>query len=59
MQRLILPALALCLPAPVIAAGFERPVPQPQTDSAELWYLGASLALIAALVAVQLLVRRR
>lgn len=59
MKLKALIALALALPAPVSAAGFERPIPQPQTDNAEFWYLMASLALIASLVAVQMLVRRR
>lgn len=57
MTRLI--ALAFFLPAPVLAAGFERPIPQPQTDAAELWYLIASVALVGALAAVQVLVNRR
>lgn len=57
MKR-ILTLLAL-LPAPALAASFERPIPAPQTESAELWFLVASIALIASLVAVQMLVRRR
>lgn len=52
-------ATALALPAPVLAAGFERPIPEPQTQSAEFWFLVASVALIAALVAVHVLVSRR
>ncbi|MGR3365360.1 MAG: hypothetical protein ACU0CY_14400 [Maritimibacter harenae] len=57
MKRLI--ALAVALPTPLLAASFERPVPQAQTEVAEFWFLMASLALIAALLAVHLLVRRR
>ena len=57
MIRLIL--LAVTLPGPALATGFERPIPQPQTDSAEVWYLVASIALVVSLIAVQMLVRRR
>lgn len=57
MKRLI--ALAYLIPAPLAAASFERPVPQAQTEVAEFWFLVASLALIGALIAVQMLVRRR
>lgn len=57
MKRLL--AILLTAPAPVFASGFERPIPQPQTDAAELWFLVASVALIGALVAVHMLVRRR
>lgn len=58
MTRILLTAAAL-LPAPLFAASFERPVPQAQTEVAEFWFLVASLALIASLVAVQMLVSRR
>lgn len=57
MNRLLI--LALLLPAEAFAASFERPIPQPQTDAAEFWFLLASIALVAALVAVQMLVNRR
>ncbi|MGR3761177.1 hypothetical protein ACUXV3_13775 [Roseobacteraceae bacterium NS-SX3] len=57
MKRLL--PLLLALPAPAFAAGFDRPVPQPQTDVAEFWFFVASLALVAALVAVQYMVSRR
>lgn len=56
MKRLC--ALAALIPAPALAA-FERPVPQPQTHVAEFWFFVGSVALIAALVAVQVLVSRR
>lgn len=58
MKRILFAAAAL-LPAPLLAASFERPVPQAQTDVAEFWFFVASVALIAALVAVQMLVSRR
>ncbi len=57
MTRIL--ALALILPLPGFAAGFDRPIPQPQTEAAEFWYLIASIALIGALVAMQILVSRR
>ncbi|MDV4169609.1 hypothetical protein [Rhodovulum sp. FJ3] len=56
MKRLF--ALAALIPAPALA-GFERPIPQPQNDVAEFWFFVGSVALIAALVAVQMLVSRR
>lgn len=55
----ILFLIAAFLPAPALAATFERPIPQPQTESAEIWFLIASIALIVALAAVQILVSRR
>jgi hypothetical protein len=61
MKRLLAMALSLplSLPGQAFAKAMERPIPQPQTHQAELWFLGASLALIGALVAVQMLVNRR
>ncbi|PRY83213.1 hypothetical protein [Donghicola tyrosinivorans] len=56
MKRLF--TLATLIPAPALA-GFDRPIPQPQTDVAEFWFFVGSVALIAALVAVQMLVSRR
>ncbi|MFT4794756.1 MAG: hypothetical protein ACJAVR_002501 [Paracoccaceae bacterium] len=41
------------------AAAFERPVPQAQSATAEIWFAAASLAMIAALYAVHRLVTRR
>ncbi|MBW4982278.1 hypothetical protein KZZ07_06960 [Mameliella sp. CS4] len=55
MKRL----LVLLLTAPLPAAAFERPIPKPQTEAAEVWFLAASVALIAALIAVHMLVSRR
>lgn len=47
--------------APSLAFGqtFQRPIPQPQTATAEWWFFTASIALLLALLAVHLLVRRR
>ena len=47
------------LAAPVAAQDFDRPIPQPQSATAEFWYALAFFAFIAALVAVQRLVARR
>ena len=47
------------LAAPVAAQDFDRPIPQPQSATAEFWYALAFVAFIAALVAVQRLVARR
>jgi hypothetical protein len=58
MTRLIV-LLALILPAGALAEAFQRPIPQPQTATAEWWFFAASVALIGALVAVHMLVRRR
>ncbi|WP_264212618.1 hypothetical protein [Leisingera thetidis] len=57
MKRIL--SLALLAPSGAFAAAFERPVPQPQTETAEFWFLAASIALIASLCLVQYLVSRR
>jgi len=57
MKR-ILP-LAFLAPSSALAATFERPIPQPQTETAEFWFLVASVALVASLGLVQYLVSRR
>lgn len=62
MKRILLTTmtcLVTLLAAPAFAAGFERPIPQPQTHVAEFWFLMGSIALIVALAAVQVLVSRR
>lgn len=47
------------LPAVLAAAPYDRPIPQAQSATAEVLFLAASVAMLAALVAVQALVRRR
>lgn len=59
MKRILAIALTPTLPFPAFAAGFERPIPQPQTEVAEFWFLIGSIALIIALAAVQIFVSRR
>ncbi|SLN21942.1 hypothetical protein PSA7680_00845 [Pseudoruegeria aquimaris] len=59
MTRFI-PALSTLLAAaPALAAGFERPTPNAQSATAEFWFAMASLAFVAALIAVARLVARR
>jgi hypothetical protein len=41
------------------AKSYDRPIPQAQSATAEIWFLIASLALIGALFVVQFLVNRR
>jgi hypothetical protein len=57
-MRRLLPLLAL-IPAPVLAAAFERPVPQGETGAAAISYALASLALVLGLGAAQWLISRR
>lgn len=52
-------AIATIFPALASAEPFQRPVPQPQSATAEWWFLGASIALLISLLAVHMLVRRR
>jgi hypothetical protein len=52
-------AVATFLPATVHAATFDRPIPQAQSATAEVWFGIASFALIAALVFVGRLVARK
>jgi len=54
--------LAICmaaLPRAALASSFERPIPQAQSATAEIWFAIASIALIAALALVARLVARR
>ena len=53
--------LGTLLFAPHLAAAepYVRPIPQPQSATAELWFFAASLALICALWIVHKLVSQR
>lgn len=55
----ILYSFPFILPSLALAQEFERPIPNAQTATAEGWFLAASIALLLALLAVHLLVRRR
>lgn len=57
MRRLL--PLLLLIPAPVLAAPFERPVPQGETGAAAVSYALASVALVLALGGAQWLINRR
>lgn len=43
----------------LFAEGFDRPIPQAQSATAEFWYILACIALVLSMVAVQWLVSRR
>lgn len=58
-MRLSLSLAVLLAPSAALAEPFQRPIPQPETPQAELSYLVAALLMLAALIAVQWLVRRR
>lgn len=49
----------LLLPGLAFAEGFDRPLPNAQSATAEFWFAIASLALIAALAVVARVVARR
>jgi hypothetical protein len=51
--------LAICLASGAFADGFDRPIPQAQSATAEFWFGLASIALIAALFAVHKVLARR
>jgi hypothetical protein len=59
MRSFITLILTSLMASPVLAEGFDRPIPQAQSATAEFWYALACLALIAAMVVVQRLVSRR
>lgn len=58
-MRLFIVLATLTIPLQAFAAGFQRPIPNPQTATAEVWFAAASVALLLALVAVHWLVARR
>ncbi|PWR03355.1 protein NnrT [Meridianimarinicoccus roseus] len=58
MHRLIF-TIATLVSSPALAEGFDRPIPQAQSATAEFWYAMACIALIASMVAVHKLVARR
>lgn len=58
MKRILYPVFAF-VPSLAFAERFQRPIPNPQSATAEWWFFAASVALVLALLAVHLLVRRR
>lgn len=59
MKHIFVLMAFLVLPPDVWAEAFSRPLPQAQNATAEFWFFIASLALIAALIAVNWLVAKR
>lgn len=51
--------LSALIPSQILAQGYERPIPQPQSATAEFWFFMASLMLIFALAMVGWLIKRR
>jgi hypothetical protein len=43
----------------LFADGFDRPIPQAQSATAEFWYASASITLVLSMVVVQWLVSRK
>ncbi len=59
MRFLFFPTAALCaLSSAAFSEAYERPIPQAQSATAELWFALGSVGLIIALVVVQRLVAR-
>ncbi|POF30497.1 hypothetical protein [Roseibium marinum] len=50
---------SLAVPVQALAAGVQRPIPNPQSATAEFWFFTASIGLLLALAAVHWLVARR
>ncbi|MFV1599030.1 MULTISPECIES: protein NnrT [unclassified Phaeobacter] len=60
MRRILfILSCAATVASPAIAKGFDRPVPQAQSATAEFWFALACIALVMALAAVHMLVMRR
>lgn len=60
-MRFFLPlaGVLIILGTRLLAAGFDRPIPQAQSATAEFWNAMACLALVFSMVAVHWLVSRR
>lgn len=60
-MRFFLPLTGVCTFAGsrLFAAGFDRPIPQAQSATAEFWYALACITLVLSMLAVQWLVSRR
>ncbi|SEL20442.1 hypothetical protein SAMN05421666_2204 [Roseovarius nanhaiticus] len=58
-MRILGAFIAIALATSASAEGFDRPIPQAQSATAEFWYAVACVGLIAAMVLVQRLVARR
>lgn len=58
-MRRLSPLITMLLASPAFADGFDRPIPQAQSATAEFWYALACITLVLSMVAVQWLVSRR
>jgi hypothetical protein len=52
-------SIAVLLPTSAYASTFDRPLPQAQSATAEMWFGIASFALVVALILVGRLVARK
>ena len=59
MTRLYTLIVMSFLPGQVWAKAYDRPIPQPQSATAEFWFFMASLLLVGALITVAWLVSKR
>ncbi|MFD0860518.1 protein NnrT [Roseovarius aquimarinus] len=59
MRGLLIVAAAYLMASPALSEGFDRPIPQAQSATAEFWFAMGSIGLIIALILVQRLVARR
>jgi len=59
IRIVLLTSMLVFAGSPALASGFDRPIPQPQTATAELWFALASLSLCVALYVVHRVVKRR
>lgn len=55
----ILALILAAMASPVFAEAFDRPIPQAQSATAEIWFAIASVVLLAALWLVNHLVMRK
>lgn len=58
-MKCLLTLCVLAMPFAALASSFDRPIPQAQSATAEIWFAIASLALIAALALVARMVAKR
>ncbi len=58
-MRILTLLFATLMATPVLADSFDRPIPQAQSATAEIWFGIASITLVAALWLVNRLVMRK
>lgn len=57
-MRILTAVMATLAASPVLAEAYERPIPQPQSATAELWFGLSALVFLAALYFVHRTVSR-